>query len=757
MATRASAGARLNGAVPELDNIDTSTTAATELNSSFNLEEDPSFLSGHVYTSTPSKTARAFRPTTAYDARDVLRDSDTESIDADELGADIHTATRLDVGNRTSAQSSNIVNNSVNDASNATLRTARLGSTDARTTQFGRAPSPSTGSSTLVDDWPQPSRVSKRKGVNGRQGQAQAHSRERDGVLAEKDDADDTPVEEDGASSTSPRPFRLRTTRDLSSYIESRSSAIATPPPTTSLRRSLPTVQTPHAPGAFPSRDRQQQSLRRSVPEAGQASSVSRTPTSAPGSGTKQIQDAFHRFIHGPDGALAHSAEKRAALAAVLASAAKSASKRTSPGFRPEPETPHPVGYYGFTPTHSVPVDKTRSQPPGVLAHATSRDASISSEDEIAATHDSPSARARSHNSKLEKTLRHIRELQRETEQTNRRSQAQDYPLQSSPAKPERGVDYEGDYSSSAEDLDQSDCEPAQAQRSAIKFAMARSFALPRDDSVDDLAVQVKRERFVPPPVPPRQSPSKTRRSRQPTPPSPGLPDLPPSPTPESSPVRTRDLLRKSPHSRQHSTQSVQQQPTHSSNRASPSKRPVRRPSPSRNQTRPPAANEIEDADTTSGSLSALVAELASAVKALQDPPNDENGLPVQPETGKDTFTRSLARRDTESERRRRTFQAELHSLDEDARAAMTRRDAVLDKLLEAQSAEASLSSRIEQLRKSVEQIGSQAADAVRDTLQTESRKRTQWFIIAFFIQLYLFICMLRQVLTPVHEAPLQT
>ncbi|KAK4050976.1 hypothetical protein OIV83_003105 [Microbotryomycetes sp. JL201] len=726
----------------------TDDTSAKQFSTSLHLEEEPSFSSGHVYTSTPSKqraSTSAAHSGASYSDVEALRDSDTESIDVDDLDTGLQKATRLHVGRRASAHSTN--NNSSIDASNATVKGSRRSGTHSK---FGRAPSPSTGSSTLVDDQYQGSRF---KGPHILHEHERSKSRiphARDGAILTEEDGDITPVEEDGTSSSSPRPLRARRTRDLTSYLESKSAIITTPPPAANLRRSLPTLQTPHAPGAFPSVD-QGRSLRRSVPEAIQTPGRAHLATAGTGSGTKQIQDAFHRFIHGPDGALAHSAEKRAALAAVLASAAKSASKRASPTSGAEPDTPHPVGYYGFTPTHSVPVEKARAQsqrPPRTMADR--RNASASSEDDVVQMRGdvSPSARARIHKSKLEKTLRHIRELQRETEQRHQQTQA--YPLQSSPSKPERAADYEGDYSSSAEEIDQ-DIEPSQAQRSAIKFAMARSFTLPTGASPNS-PVQVQPSRASPPRLPMRSSPSKVRRDRQTTPPSPGLPDLPPSPTPESSPARTREMSRPSPHSRQPSWQPSSRNATGSPRRRQPQAKIDRisqdtvtdGPSQVSAKVAPTAA--ADEPDTTSDDMYALLAELASAVKALQDPTKDENGLLVQARADDSSFTRSMAKRQKSTIVYPRNLQNELDNMDEDARTAMVRREEMLDKLLDAQGAEALLSARIEQLRKSVEQIGSQAADVVRDTLRTESRKRTQWFIIAVLIQLYLFVCMLRRV-----------
>ncbi|KAK4050337.1 hypothetical protein OIO90_005130 [Microbotryomycetes sp. JL221] len=743
------------------DDEDHSMTDTTGPESSaFKFDEEPSFSSGHVYTSTPSKTRRLQHQQLQRQSSstervnqhddDRLKHSDTESLDEQDLDqAGIQIAQR---------------------AHSTVPRRAPHNEVAAQ--PFARAPSPSTGSSTLVDEWPRQSltrTIHREKGKTRALQHFEPPLNSSAAVAIAEEHGDDTHVdnEDDDASSSSPRPFRSRTStrRDLSSYLESRSSTIKTPPP---FRKSHPLPsQTPHAPGAFPSTlSTRNRTLRQSVPESTRSTM---TTSATPGSGTKQIQDAFHRFIHGPDGALTQSAEKRAALAAALSASAQKQSPygnvKTSP--REEKGTPHPAGFYAFTPKHALPVSKRSSGTARTRQHDVSNE-----EDEPERGDDSPSARAKTYDTKLERTLRHIRELQRETEMRQSHEPDEVHLVDNKATRqqrPERA--YEGDDSSSAaEESEQSDSAPIQAQRSAIEFAMARSFALPQSSSTLPIG-ETSNERLAVPPTPPlRSSPSKNNRRRVVTPPSPGLPELPPSitPSPQSSPTQVRELPRRSPHTRQSSSMTVQQQqsPRHQASsstrqtenvmqkqttKVSPkSLRSSQTRSPSRSPTSTRVQESIHDI-SAEDSLSAIVAELASAVRALKEPTIDQNDLPTKIPTSlhlhqnpPSILTELLTTRKSESDKRRQTLETELNVLDSETNQAMEKREVMLDQLLEAQTIEATLSSQIDQLRQSVERMGIHAADVVRETLQTESRKRTQWFVVAFLIQLVLFLLMLR-------------
>lgn len=546
--------------------------------------DDPSFDLDHVQTSTPRKAGHGARYLHTRsggrdddDDEDPLHASDTESLDFNLVDGDIDRGVPSEDAARTTTTPP-LTRRSLLQLSQP--RDGRDGapfaSSSARLAQSFRrdvrgdlyASSPSTGSSTLVD---REEDVTRKAGgfptaasageddVTVRRARVELSARQ-DAVLEEFEDDQETAraataASEDGESS-SPRPRRSRV-GDLASYVDAKMSSSSTPRRSPKRVRHVPA--TPAAPGAYPASVRKPASSRPSASSFASTPHRLDFPHPAPafngsnvGTPSSQIHDAFSRLITGPDGALAHSAERRAALAA--------AGRGPSPARTLEPPTPHPVGHYAFVPSTSLPVERSprrRSSRPGDGEPA----------DEL----DTPSRPT-----KLERALRHLSEVQRET--AERRGAVE---VSSGP---------EGDEELEREPF----ADAAAAGRSAIEFAMAHSYrqdvledASAEESLTDDADVRASLARrrsatalrtshsvrFASPPSrrrspstsparstsPPRPRPSshrprpETHRSTTPSvdrPPSPTLPPLPPPLEPDSpEPLRRSkrpELMRRS-------------------------------------------------------------------------------------------------------------------------------------------------------------------------------------------------------------------
>ncbi|GAA5877207.1 hypothetical protein JCM8547_006298 [Rhodosporidiobolus lusitaniae] len=175
----------------------------------------------------------------------------------------------------------------------------------------------------------------------------------------------------------------------------------------------------------------------------------------------------------------------------------------------------------------------------------------------------------------------------------------------------------------------------------------------------------------------------------------------------------------------------------------------------------PSSAGE-QDVDT---SLPHLVSQLSSAVRALAaahiapssssavSPPSgklDARGLPAAParEEGEDGLGRELARRRKESDRRRREMESELKELEAGGKTSQSRRADLLQQLTDTYVQEQELGFKMDELRKSVEEmgefLGGQVAQAVGETLKEDTGRRARWFAWVIAIQLLLFLLFLR-------------
>ncbi|GAA5886790.1 hypothetical protein JCM6882_005891 [Rhodosporidiobolus microsporus] len=587
---------------------------------------------------------------------------------------------------------------------------------------FAYAPSPSTGSSTLVEEdytlQQQQKTVTLRGGGGGAE-EVLFEERDEDGDAEEG--AAHLPASDDDETSSSPDgrrrgQHRTSTPRhksrigDLASYVDAKMSAASfsashtssAPPPSATTRTTTPPRRspssrgrlappaTPAAPGAYPP------TPARPFP----SSSSRRSPPSA--SATGQIHDAFSRLITGPDGALSHAAERRAGLA-------------SSQHLHPHHQQQRDQYGAGFVPTSSLPVERRR------------RDRDREREEDFdAPAHASPSS------SKLEQALRQLREAQR---------------------------------SAGGEGLGGAG---AGADRSAVEFAM-RSFggSAPAAHEGDEDEYEEEREkeeerldprrhhqqqplrqshphsvRFASPP-PPASAPSPPRSPSPPPPPppprqrstTPPLPPLPPPILPESpEPQRVRppamgqrsgsSFMRRSQAAAAAAAEEAQAQSEEwepSFTAAAQKDRSPRRartssataglgpappPPPPQPDSAPPLHSSSsstarnaspalrdndEDADL-SLTLPHLVSQLSSAVKALsaasQSPPDPNShhpapqhpsssstswpartarlnpqGLPSPPREREDGLQRQLERRRKESDRRRRELEGEMEAV----------------------------------------------------------------------------------------------
>lgn len=347
------------------------------------------------------------------------------------------------------------------------------------------APSPSTGSSTLVD----------------REDEGKTRSRSTNVVLEEEEEEEEEDANEveqriadDEGSSSSPRPtsHRRSTVNNLANYLDARLaqapssttplSSAATPRRTSNPRR-LP-LETPHAPGAFPSSTRKP---RASYPPSSSVVSAETTPlrprdveTSvqtppSASSGSAQIHDAFARYITGPQGALTNSAERRRiAMMQQPASSPEGSSESNVKLKKRERErgmvveTPDFAGRYSFVPRSVLPVEKQQ--------RTNAATAAVDEEGE--------STGGRSRRANFEGAPRRAVGDKGETEFARRRRREYDERRESEPVAIERETDQEEEQFEEEIPASEED-EIRVAQRSAIDFAMARGEG--EEDEADDV------------------------------------------------------------------------------------------------------------------------------------------------------------------------------------------------------------------------------------------------------------------------------
>ena len=617
-----------SSSISHQDHIHSSATSSTSPHA-FVLpddSDDPSFSSQHVVTSTPRKTRRRQRSSQEEEREEGedLRLSDTESLDmlddeAIEKGIQTYEArqqharltrgslaTHLQEGDLVQPYSNSLTPRGITLPQGKNIRGELY------------APSPSTGSSTLVER--------EEEGfvkVRDLETTARRGGRRVDRTVMEEEGEEDQRTEmplsssnrdEEEGSSSSPRPQRRSKVGDLANYIDARLSVSApsssTPRRSPKSRRQLASStlppQTPHAPGAFPSSSRK---VRPSSPTPLSPSETPVRPTTTrqktpPSSSSAQIHDAFARLITGPNGALSNSAERRIAMQSTATPAP--GSKREQ-----ELETPDFAGRYSFTPSSALPVERRSDYV---------RDIEGDQEEAAKPT-------------KLETALRRVgkeetgfvqrrrQEIRRSESRESERELAQDR------ARLEEEVEVEAEVNRIG-------------QRSAIDFAMARSFAdRPTDDAsaeeeeaeefVSDRPVQELRSkrsgdlrssvRFAEPaasrsrtPSPPLESSYQApetlspprRHSRQsstvtktpPRAPSPDLPPLPPllapdSPEPARNPPPSSSFRRSHPTARSRSTLRDQVVP---SSPQSPPKPPIFDPPPPRSPSPPLSRAQID-------------------------------------------------------------------------------------------------------------------------------------------------------------------
>ncbi|GJN92814.1 hypothetical protein Rhopal_005852-T1 [Rhodotorula paludigena] len=644
--------------------------------------EDPSFDLEHVQTSTPHKGTRRHLYTDEADEEDAMHASDTESLHLDE--DDLERA-RRGAGTPLSTQTAALTRRSLlrfageQDAALFASPSVSLQPGPGRLAQSLRrdvrselyAPSPSTGSSTLVDRDDDITR----KGVlvHGEDDVTLRRTRlelsRHEGIVEETDEDQGTvlpPGGSDDGSSSSPRPLRRARVGDLASYVDARMSASTSTQRTP--RRSPPSARyaptTPSAPGAFPSSTRKSPSFR-SLSSSLPAASASNPPSTS----SHQIQDAFKRLITGPDGALAHSAERRAALAA--------AATGPSPA-RNEPPTPHPAGYYAFVPSTTLPLER------GTTSRREKRhEQALHEEDDRL---DTPS-RAQAQPSKLDRALRHLAQAQHEARAVDSASEVDlDEYFRPGAMNGTLGDQAEG---------------PAPdahfAGRSAIDFAMARSFAHEQGGPVG----------YAPRSSADEEDLSLSRTAAR----SPAL-----SPAREGEPAIGRLLGS-----------------------------PVRQPKREQDEADRSAKETVQD----------LVSQLADAVQALTAARDavslapaarlDERGLPL---ARADELRGELERRKKESEKRRTELQEEMHEIEARDGKESDRRAAMLDQLAETYEIEQELGFKVDELKRSIEGmgqlVGNQVAHAVGQTLQLDTQRRSRWLFIAFCAQLTIFLLFLR-------------
>ncbi|GAA6004223.1 hypothetical protein JCM10207_002490 [Rhodosporidiobolus poonsookiae] len=828
--------------------------------------DDPSFASEHVLTSTPRKPTRSSAPRgSVEDDDDPLHASDTESINLDNdaegrTGYDGDTVRALSGGRLTqrsllklSASSQHTGSPFAGSSAGERTATGRLHDSlplgrVGRSDQY--APSPSTGSSTLVDreddtlQWhDKKRRVTLGAGgvsettLRARLDRSELSSRpmavreEEDEDRAEEEErATVVPLErgasEDGSSS-SPRPPRRSRIGNLASYVDAKMSsasaaAASTPPrrsPSSSARQKhgLPPA-TPAAPGAYPPSARKPARSSPTHPASTFSSSSQLAPPTR-ASPSAQIHDAFSRLITGPDGALMHSAERRAAVASSGGRQVDLAAAER----------------YGFVPSGALPVERSYERRGGRDRSA----AAVIEEGEQEQLERPPS--------KLERALRQLSQAQRESA--------------------ERAAHHAADGDEepfSAEDDEDDPVATAHAQRSAIDFAMARSFALhdAQEFEEQDAALRARKHvledalaeesfsddqdlrqsarrrggelrssvRFASPPAPSRS------RSRTPSPPPsrppplvhrrsttpPSSPPLPPLPSPifpeSPEPARTAptpshqrraSFLRRSqsvdlrgqlrrdeqasfalppPAEYEYATTaavdvSLARSPRRQRTTSSPTSTPPRPPaasssrsrtspshqalppsfSPPTSQRTPPHADDPDSSLTLPhlvSQLSAAVAALASSSPASPQRPSRLNaqGLPSSPRAeDEQALRRELERRRKESEGRRRALEGEMREIEKAGESGEDARAEMLNQLAETYEVEQELGFKVDELRRSIEGMGQLVGEQVAQVVGDTIRNDTRQRLTSFawIIALQLLLFLVFLRLANLHSSTL--
>lgn len=355
------------------------------------------------------------------------------------------------------------------------------------------APSPSTGSSTLVDhDLPvYKSRAAAAAGFASLPSAARPSPPRQPAEsqhIYNHNFGDEALTS--GSDSTAPapseRPPRRNRIGDLASFVDSRLSARAPPPSedlsSLSRRQSRRGSRSPAAgaplaaidpPDAASSpRERRMRTSERSY------RNDDHPPLSA---GSHQVHDVFRRLITGPEGALAHSAERRAAAASSPGEAPSvlSASVPAYASRRYDSPAPAPMGQYTFVPSSSLPVQRPAPAP---------------------ALQREERETGREGSSQLERALHHLSEAQR-----REMSAGQDDPLSDRavrvPSPRARGD--AGGYRFEERTLPEG--------RSAIQYAMAETSAFSHTD--EDEADDGGRHRGFPPSRSPPDNRSHLRNS----------------------------------------------------------------------------------------------------------------------------------------------------------------------------------------------------------------------------------------------------
>lgn len=338
------------------------------------------------------------------------------------------------------------------------------------------ASSPSTGSSTLVDREYEPptlfsskTRLSERNDPRithaspPRSGESAGLPRQRMEGIPERDG----PQSEDESVAS----HQLRRSRigDLASFVDSRLSERGDSMPATPRRQNTRTStsqRSRHAepPSASLNIATPHHSARsRSGPGNTPQDRGDRSTTSPNTTGSTQVHDVFKRLITGPDGALAHSAERRSAAAASVPPTRLSASWD-----RREPPTPAPPGHYSFVPSSSLPVQ--RDSPRLISQERTVHDPMMPVEEQRY----EDVQRGVTEPTPLERALHHLSEAQRLSVGLELPRAA----LSDRPRPADDPVYQTGSRARSAQD--------GREGRSAIDFAMAESsaFSQSEDDEV---------------------------------------------------------------------------------------------------------------------------------------------------------------------------------------------------------------------------------------------------------------------------------
>ena len=569
------------------------------------------------------------------------------------------------------------------------------------------APSPSTASSTLVDSLPSTSasipdstikHTSLAGSAKGKQRAPASHAGEvlTLGHFGGRDDypthssSDDEPTAhparptsaarvrrstsppQESSSSPPRRKLQLHQAGALSSYLESHTPARAFLRPSSRVSANLPPTAappTPAAPGAYPPTTRKGRRdpsflLQSAPPKTPAPASAS---TGAHTSPADRVHDIFDRVLRGPDGALARSAERRAAM---LRQPTPDRPVSATPGRatttpRAEPKTPHPSGYYNFDSPQPggggigarSPLPARTPRSAGGTRQVTwqdhSRKAEEGEEDDDDEDQVPTSPIGHERETKLARTLRQISQVQTRGPSSR--------PPQHPPAdeiEPERvaatqpplmRTGYEADreheprLARSHEETDESDEEGAfehraRSERSAIAFAM-KSFehATNREDD-DEVSEEMLEEVLV-------QDEAEADYARSITQPrassparsvSPDLPPLPPmhqSPSPQKPPRRPRTPLHSSRDRKLDYLSPPKQQPTDSSPPSLPAARsaavvasPPRWPkaAPPTSSPRKPSSTRsdshrvgVPPADLAADKLVKLTASFALAVRDL--------------------------------------------------------------------------------------------------------------------------------------------